>query len=267
MDDLSGVNGMAIAQGNARRSQVQDLNDRIQQHNTDIAAKLTEAAGTNRTADQIRDAQQIGQGIWTGTHMPNKVKAFNDWRAGGSSSKPNVTADAQARQTAAVDAAGPPATTPTEAPTTTNLTDTEHSDVFESDAATGMSEGTGLGEKALGAMSKAGKVSGGLLSAAAGGIDIYDDIKAGGIAGNNNWDKAGNVLQIGGSVADLVGMVFPPAALIGGVLDLASAATTEVGDAMDEHKTAADLKPTIAANTVSAIAAPMAQSTVVGDVK
>jgi len=66
-----------------------------------------------------------------------------------------------------------------------------------------------------------------------GGLDLYDDIKAGGIAGNNNWEKAGNILQIGGAAADLVGLAFPPAKLLGGVLDLASAGVNTIGESED----------------------------------
>jgi hypothetical protein len=96
-----------------------------------------------------------------------------------------------------------------------------------------------LGSKLGGA---AGKVAGGAFGAAMGGMDLYEDIKAGKIEGNNDWEKAGNVLQMGGAVADVVGMAFPPAALLGGILDLASGATSMIGEKLDADKTAQDTK-------------------------
>ncbi len=72
-------------------------------------------------------------------------------------------------------------------------------------------------------------------------MDVFEDIKAKGIAGNNNWEKAGNLLQIGGSIADIVGMAFPPAALLGGVLDLASGATDAVGEKLDADQKSKEL--------------------------
>lgn len=68
------------------------------------------------------------------------------------------------------------------------------------------------------------------------GMDIYKDIKAGGIAGDNWASKASNVLQIGGAIADLGGTVFPPLALLGGTLDIASGVSGEVGDLIDSGK-------------------------------
>ena len=258
--DQYGINGQSIAMGNAQRSQVRDLNDRIRSHNKDIAESLTATAATNRTSDQIRDAQAAAQGIWTGSGLPSKVKSFNEWRDGGGASKSNVVANVASTQREGVPSSGEPTSTDT-------LTTTEYPDVFESDAADALADHSSLSSAASDAVSGAGKVAGGLLSAAAGGVDIYKDIKAGGIAGNNNWEKAGNLLQIGGSIADMAGLIFPPAELIGGVLDLASAATNEVGSAEDESHSSADLKPKISANTVATVATPITQSSIVGNVQ
>ena len=258
--DQYGIDGQSIAMGNARRSQVRDLNDRIKSHNKDIAESLTATAATNRTTDQIRDAQNAAQGIWTGSGMPNKIKSFNAWKNGGAASKPNVVADAASTQREGVPSTGEK--TPTD-----KLTTTEYPDVFESETADALADHSSLSSTASDAVSGAGKVAGGLLSAAVGGVDIYKDVKAGGIAGNNNWEKAGNLLQIGGSIADIVGLAFPPAELLGGVLDLASAATNEVGSAEDESHSSADLKPKISANTVATVATPITQSSIVGNVQ
>ena len=68
------------------------------------------------------------------------------------------------------------------------------------------------------------------------GMDIYKDIKAGGIAGDNWASKASNVLQIGGEIADIGGTIFPPLALLGGVADIAAGVSGEVGDLIDSGK-------------------------------
>ena len=68
----------------------------------------------------------------------------------------------------------------------------------------------------------------------------YEDSKKDGhfeIAGNNAYEKAGNILQIGGGIADVVGVGFPPAKLLGGVLDLAATATNEIGESLDTTDT------------------------------
>ena len=90
-----------------------------------------------------------------------------------------------------------------------------------------------MGGIAKSGLKKLGGVAGVFGETAMAGVDIYDDIKAGGIAGNNNWEKAGNILQIGGAVSDIVGTFFPPAKLLGGVLDLASAGVNTIGEAED----------------------------------
>jgi hypothetical protein len=110
-------------------------------------------------------------------------------------------------------------------------------------AGTALKTGIKDGAEELGTtlLGKAAKGAGALGGLATGGYDIYEDIKAKGIAGNNNWEKAGNLLQIGGAAADVVGTIFPPAALLGGVLDLASAATDEIGEKSEESDKQADL--------------------------
>ena len=112
----------------------------------------------------------------------------------------------------------------------------------ESRLTAGLKKSLPLTQEGETALSKAGRVAGGFGAAALGGLDIYNDFKTGSfkLAGNNNWEKAGNVLQIGGSVADLVGTVYPPAKLLGGILDLGAAATDEIGQATDNTSSQQD---------------------------
>jgi hypothetical protein len=62
-------------------------------------------------------------------------------------------------------------------------------------ALSGAGGAKGVASKVSGVIGKAGVLG----SAALGGMDLYEDIKGGGIQGNNNWEKASNLLQIGGT--------------------------------------------------------------------
>lgn len=285
--DLYGSNGQAIAMGNARRQQVREMNERIQQHNTDIANKIAELKSEGKSADKLTEIKATAQSLWTAKDMPGKIKAYNDWRASPSASNPTTNVE---RTTAnAVEERDPMRTGFSgreNAPTGEVSTISESTANAERVAGTSAAgevagrTGTQLVDGAKEALSgesktllgKVGEKAGILGSAALGGMDIYEDwkdsMKAGKleIAGNNNWEKAGNVLQIGGSIADVVGNFVPPAKLLGGVLDLASAATDQVGQELDEDKTSEDLKQKQAEETEQTIAAPMAQSITVGNV-
>jgi hypothetical protein len=94
----------------------------------------------------------------------------------------------------------------------------------------GLKSMTGLSDEAV---EKLGKGAGALGSDVMGGLNLYRDIKAGGIAGDSGWEKAGNVTQIGGAIADTVGVFFPPAELLGGVLDLVGGGLSAIGDVFD----------------------------------
>ena len=123
------------------------------------------------------------------------------------------------------------------------------------------------GEVAESAFGKAAGKVGVLGSAALGGMDLYEDIKSKKIVGNNDWEKASNLLQIGGTVGDLVGSFFPPAKLVGGVLDLASGITDTVGEKLDEDKQADDLKTQQQEETEQTIAAPVQETVATGRVQ
>ena len=285
--DIYGTNAMAIAQGNARRQQVRELNERIQQHNTDVSNQIAKIADQKRTTETVRDAQQAAQAMWAGSHMPDKIKKFNEWKT-KRDAKANPIANEADEQAERVEEAGPPAEAaapPEEAPAAEELASRTGAaapeaeeglasiarstvgNVGEAAAVEGLSGAkAALKEGAVKALGKVATAGGGLMAAAQGGIDIYDDIKAGGIAGNNNWEKAGNILQIGGSIADVAGTVFPPAALLGGVLDLASLATSTVGEKEEESQEDDKVKQEQEAAKVQQISAPVQQTIATGRV-
>ena len=264
--DLYGNNSAALSLGNARRKEVRDFNDSVKAHNQSVTRTMNGLLDQQKTTETIKQAQDSAQALWTGSKMPDKIAAYKKWSANRNkpTTKPTPEADAtKPPETPAESPESNPAGSTTEPPAepveegpmarpTSEATGGAGADITESlenSGAKGALKTAGkeggeelaetLGSK-LG--SAAGKVAGGAFGAAMGGMDAYEDIKAGKIVGNNDWEKAGNILQMGGAVADVVGMAFPPAALLGGILDLASGATSMIGEKIDADKQATDTK-------------------------
>ena len=281
--DLYGTSSNAIAAGNMRSEQVRDLNERIQAHNTDIANKISGLKDQEKNTERIKEFQQSAQALWTSKGMPDKVKAYNDYYAGKTATNPTTQSERTTRTNATENAPESDAVTPADA---------EADAPASSSAATEASEVSGEGEEAgqlvgegskleegLSTVSKGSKIAGKLgeaggtlMSAGAGAMDIYADYEASKkdghfeIAGNNNWEKAGNILQIGGAIGDVVGTFFPPAKLIGGVFDLASAATNEIGEGLDD-KGDKTLDAEQQSETQQQIAQPAAETLTTGRVQ
>lgn len=283
--DLYGTSSNAIAQGNMRSAQVRDLNERIQQHNTDVANKISGLKDQEKNTEKIKEFQQSAQALWTAKGMPDKVKAWNDHYADPKASNPTTQSERTTTETATENAPETDAVKPEDANAEAPA---ESSAVTESEEVSGAGEGAEAGELAgegsklsegIETVSKGSKIAGKLgeaggtlMSAGAGAMDIYADYEASKkdghfeIAGNNNWEKAGNILQIGGAVGDVVGTFFPPAKLIGGIFDLASAATNEIGEGLDD-KGDKDLDTQQQQETEQQVAQPAAQTLTTGRVQ
>ena len=271
--DLYGTNGNAIAMGNARMQAVRDFNDRVKQHNEDVVNKIQGLREQEGTVDTIKQIKDQATNLWTAKDIPGKVAEYNKWRA--SRNAPNPT-EGSVRRTRDLPSQEPaPVESTTEAggeaiSEGANAGETV-SEIAETSEGAGGAVAKGLakeGEELVeeSALGKAvGKV-GVLGSTALGGMDLYEDIKTGGIQGNNTWEKASNVLQIGGAVADLVGTAFPPAKLLGGVLDLSSGITDSIGEKLDEDKQSEDLKAEQQKETEQEIAAPVQETVATGRV-
>ncbi len=239
--DLYSADVGAIQEGNMRSQAVMDANNNVKQHNDNLAGQIAQLKSGQRTGDiaeSFKDA--IGGTIATGK-IAGKVNAYKEWTANRKASNPTTQATNELSETADGSSTAPPTT---EDPSTT-LKD-EGDGVFSSEGALeGESEGvmskakTGI-KNALGvsdeALDTAGKGLGEVASVGMAGMDIYKDIKAGGIAGDNWASKTSNILQIGGAIADVGGTVFPPLALLGGAFDIASGVGGEIGDLIDSKK-------------------------------
>jgi len=247
MNDLA--NQQAISLGNARNQAVRDLNESIRQHNTDIANSISSIKDQIKTTDTIRQAKDTAQGLWTGASMPSKIKAYQDYVASKKSSNPTTQSENSTIENAQNNAPQDDATTPEQNPTDpprepvaegspTGESIGEEAEASTSRLTNGLRKTGAFSDETLDTLQKGGtklgEGAGALGALAIGGLDVYDDIKSGGLAGNNNWEKASNFLQIGGSIADIVGTAYPPAKLIGGVLDLTAGALDTIGEAKDD---------------------------------
>ena len=323
MSDLSRTDGAALQMGNMRTQQIRDYNQSVKDHNDNVAntiAGLKDQAQNNAT---IKGIQDTALNLWTGKDMPNKIKAYQDWRAGKTSTPKSpvdapapaagdapaaapagadAAADAPAAADAAADApaevgaeaapaAGPAgaieedAQTPDQ--TTTNAAADEPVDegspeglgAVEEEASEGLGSritsslgsATGLGKEAIEeGLEKAGKGATVIGALGIGGMDAYNEYKslsAGkGLSGDNWEEQSANVLQLGGAGSDIVGTFFPPAKLLGGILDISSGALDIAGQKVAESSKEADLTQEQSAETDTTMAAPAQQAAVSGRV-
>ncbi len=257
-----------VSSGNMNRNSMFQYQQAVQDHNSKIAKNIVDLkSNLTNNLSQMSETDALN-GIHTGIDgflgvhgVKSGLKSYKQWsqnrndKANALKSKINessgeVSGDvnvgvednaspevqAPANSTTEPPATASPEGTPATPSSNTNPTAEEHASVTVGDEGTGDSGSmihkglksvTGLSDDAI---EKVGKGAGALGSAVTGGIDLYQDLKAGKIAGDNGWEKAGNITQIGGAVADVVGVAFPPAELVGGVLDLVGGALDGIGE-------------------------------------
>ena len=245
--DLYGTNGQAVMMGNAHMSQVRDLNDRIRQHNQEVTDRIQGLRDQQANLDNIKEIKDTALSLWTAKDIPGKAKEYNQYfadKAQGKAVASNPAENTINRLRARAQ----------EDPT--NLRNAMSEGQVSREAGGEVTAGIKNADKTvvkglakdgeellnktkLGAVAEKAGVLG---SAATGGLDLYEDISTGKIQGNNTWEKASNILQIGGTAADLVGTFFPPAKLVGGLLDLSSGVTDLVGEKLEDQQKGEDLK-------------------------
>lgn len=234
--DLYSTDYGAIQEGNLRHHAVQQANDVIQQHNKNLGIQIANLKAQQKGAEQTKDLMSAAQQFWSSGKLPSQVTALQEHFAKGGTLFSNPTTQAQTKAENDLKDAQD-----SERTTTDNPAELSEKGEGALEDTKDLAEGEGLaGDFA----SKGMKALGGLGALAVGGYDIYKDIESikdgHGIAGDNWAEKTSNILQIGGAISDLGGTVFPPLAVVGGVLDIASGVFGEVGSAMDVKKQSED---------------------------
>lgn len=278
--DLYGTSGNAIAQGNMRTQQVRDLNDRIRQHNQDIADKIQGLKEQTQTADTVNQALETGKTLWEGSKMPGAIKTYQAWKAGKiTGASPEEAFNKFLSNSAKANNPIASAMNPNQVKTSignavaegspSGLSVSEEASQVVEGANSKLTQGiTNSVKDAVegSAISKLGKGLGAIGAVAQGGVDLYQDFKGGSfhLAGDNWEQKAGNALNLAGSVADVAGTFYPPLAIIGGAFDLTSSALDMIGNKVSEDKKMSDLQQTQQTQTVSEVATPAQQTIATG---
>ncbi len=254
----------AISQGNARTSQIDDLNEQIRANNATKIQNAKDAIKQNVSTDKemgllagIKDAVGEGGAL---ANVQGKVKDYQKAVAKlGEGGKPPITpSDPDTTKTPAGytdeewDVLGAePSSKPAAAITTSEGTLAEGETVLSKGA--GAAKGAGaVGEE----LSTGARVAGGIGRAAGtigalgtAGLDIAEDFKSatsGGslIAGDNIGEKIANIGSIGGAALDMLGFVpgFQLAGVIGAGLSAASGVLEASSEAVHTASQIADDK-------------------------
>jgi hypothetical protein len=248
--DLLSTNAGAIAEGNARMKAVQEFNQRVNDHNDQIANQISSLKTQQDIASIGSQAKEALAGAWTGRGIPDKIQAYKDWKASVSkgtnpddAGRNSVSANADPDDEPLFDEPAPPGGVGQEA---------------EEESKSLTSRLSGISDETLDTV---GKGIGTLGAVGTAGFDIYKDFSDGKphLAGDNWASKASNALQIGGAIADVGGLAFPPLALAGGVADLLSAGAGEIGDLLDLSKEKTEDDKTAQSQQETTIAQPAEQ--------
>lgn len=240
----------AIQEGNMRAKSVMDRNQAIVQHNNDVGTQIASLQAQQKTGAETEGLFQATQQFWRGGKLPNEISALQEHLKAGGTLFSNPVQQAQTTATSAV----------TEANRVGTSTDVP---------AAGQALEDEVGE-AGSRLSGALKGLSGATAVATGAFDVYKDIQSissgHGIAGDNWMSKTSNVLQIGGAIADVGGTVFPPLAVLGGVVDIAAGALGEIGAAKDTATQAVADAKMKAQNTQQQVVQPAQEAVTTGRV-
>lgn len=261
MSDLYGSSDQSVALGNMRHKAVRDYNERIKEHNDQVATTIQGLKDQVQNNATIKEAQDVAQNLWTGHGMPDKIKAYQDWRAAraqqqaGATAPEEVQAQAQTESATTIsDDAETPAQSTTDAAqpepvdegSPAGLGAEEEAETLTGRIKSGIVNTTGISKEGLEeGLEMAGKGATVVGALGIGGMDVYNEYKSlsegKGLSGDNWEEKTGNILQLGGSIADIVGTAFPPAKLLGGILDLSAGALDVAGEKIAEGQKEGEL--------------------------
>jgi len=244
----------AISLGNSRLGAVQNLNESIREFNKSAIENASKAATVAVGNDKqegimsgVKDAltESVAMSNFKTSLSNYQDSVKNAGKPGFSEVKPTPD-ELKPKAAAAGEEIDELAEKPSAAITTSEGTFAEGSDVLSKGAkgAEEVGELATKGSKFAGALGKGVGIAGGLASS---GIDIYQDIKDKGIAGDNWEEKLGNIATIGGTALDMLGFVpgLQLAGVIGTGLQAIGGVSEAAGEALDTaKKIATDSKPT-----------------------
>jgi len=235
----------AVSNGNMRHQRQDALNQSIQEHNNDLAGQITDqykqAGATAKTSDLVQSGfnmvnSAVNQSRLAGAYKGFQKVANGDMPSGVNSLEGIKDAVSQANAyTKRLGLQGSQAKARqqfkdyAEAQESTEPSPPE---AGEGDSKAGQSLEEGLEEagEETGKVAKGVKALGKAGGIFAGGFQAYEDIKSGHLAGNNGWEKAGNLFQIGGGIADTIGMFSGP---VGAVADIVGVGSDIIGGALE----------------------------------
>ena len=237
--------------GTMRSSETSNKLSAISQANDNLQNEVLQQTGTLKANAMASLSQNALTTFNTLGSLGTRVENYKEWVAGNKATRlskdpvRDLTANMTFEQKKAYhnpEAKPPPRAEGTSASADGSATSSHLETMGEGDLGKegslfnkGLDAVSDLGEKAV----KYGSVAGDL---ATGSLDLFNDIKSGGVQGANGFDKAGNVLQIGSSVAETVGLVFPPAEIIGGVLGVLGGISSGIGDMVEGDDASAKAK-------------------------
>jgi len=256
-----------ISAGNMRNRAQESANRAVDEHNQILAGQITQlhknlqekksAITENETMKDVQDGVQAFMGAG---QVRNALKNYQEASAKGMTKADALSSamrqGAEERRVGqGVDGEveraenplstdGPSASATPEGQAATGSSDTaptveEHESLTVGEGESGgmlkkgIKQTLGLSEEGAGRLMRG---VGAVGSAAQGGYDLFQDIKAGHVVGSNGWEKAGNITQIGASALDLVGIAFPPAEIVGGVLGVVGGGLDAVGEMFEGKK-------------------------------
>lgn len=210
--------------------------------NQAISGLIGTMVGGSRINSGMQEYKNFKEKAQTKLQQINKVKASPNTVDGEVNVEDDVTTEARPQTTTEAPATASPEGT--SATPSSNLNPTAEEHEVETVGADGEGKGgsllgkglsnlTGLSDDAVEAV---GRGVGALGSIGTAGLDIYKDITNNQWSKNNAFQDVGQVAQIGGAIADTIGIAFPPAMLVGGALDVAGAVTNEIGDLFESGK-------------------------------
>tara|TARA_R110000824_G_scaffold76652_7_gene194155 strand:- start:3966 stop:4832 length:867 start_codon:yes stop_codon:yes gene_type:complete len=264
--DLYGESQEAISSGNARFKQSEEYNNTVgsqkdailkslQDKTQGAVAQVSQQSQSTKVADGIG---ALGGGAKLKGSVTEATKFIQDTRPTGVKiraqvgfkQQPNLPSDPAAEERASLSAELPFHTPEGSGAEGTTTMEASH------DLTTGGSEagslwsrglkGLNMSDEGLAKLKVVGKVGGIAGGVAAGGMDIYKDFKGDGWSKESGLDRTADIFQIGGAVADMVGIAFPPAAVVGAAADLIGGAIGEIGSFFDDkQKTASIVKKAV----------------------